>query len=46
MTKSLAGVMWALLIRTALTVIVGRFLEHALVNTYAGILRTFNQLLH
>ncbi len=45
MTKSLAGAMWALLVRMTLTVIVGRLLMEALVNYYAGITRVFSRLL-
>ncbi len=45
MTKSLAGAMWALLIRMALTVIVGRLLIDSLVNYYAQILRVFSRLM-
>ena len=45
MTKSLAGAMWALLIRMTLTVIVGRLLMEAMVNYYAGIARVFSRLL-
>jgi len=44
-TKSLAGAMWALLIRMALTVIVGRLLTQALMEYYAGITRVFSRLL-
>ncbi len=39
MTRTLAGAMWALLVRMALTVIVGRLLAEALVEYYAGITR-------
>ena len=42
--KSLAGAMWALLIRMALTVIVGRLLTRALVGYYASITRTLQRL--
>ncbi len=45
MTKSLAGAMWALLIRMALTVIVGRLLTQALMDYYAGITRALSRLL-
>jgi hypothetical protein len=45
MTKSLAGAMWALLARMALTVIVGRLLVEALMNYYAGLVRVFSRLL-
>lgn len=45
MTKSLAGAMWALLIRMALTAIVGRLLQQALMGYYAGIARTLAHLL-
>lgn len=45
MTKSLAGAMWALLIRMTLTVIVGRLLTQALVEYYTGITRVFSRLL-
>ncbi len=44
-TRSLAGVMWALLIRTVLTVIVGRLLVQALVGYYARLTWTFSRLL-
>jgi len=43
--KTLAGTMWALLVRMALTVIVGRLLVEALVGYYAGITRTLVRLL-
>lgn len=45
MTKTLAGAMWALLIRMTLTVIVGRLLTQALVEYYAGITRALSRLL-
>jgi len=45
MTKTLAGAMWALLVRVALTVIVGRLLTEALVRYYAGLTHTFTRLL-
>jgi hypothetical protein len=45
MTKSLAGAMWALLVRMTLTVIVGRLLVEALTGYYAGITRTLMRLL-
>ncbi len=45
MTKTLAGAMWALLIRMALTAIVGRILTEALMGYYAGITRTLLRLL-
>jgi hypothetical protein len=45
MTKSLAGAMWALLVRMALTVIVGRLLAQALMNYCAGLARVFSRLL-
>ncbi len=45
MTRTLAGAMWALLVRMALTVIVGRLLAEALVEYYAGITRVFARLL-
>lgn len=45
MTKTLAGAMWALLIRMALTAIVGRLLVEALLGYYAGITRTLLRLL-
>jgi len=37
--KSLAGAMWALLVRTAITLIVGRLLAGALMQYYASIMR-------
>jgi hypothetical protein len=37
--KSLAGAMWALLIRMMLSLIVGRLLAGALVRYYAAIMR-------
>ncbi len=46
MTKSLAGAMWALLIRMTLTAIVGRLLVEALTGYYAGITRTLLRLLN
>ncbi|MEW6287072.1 MAG: hypothetical protein AB1509_12680 [Chloroflexota bacterium] len=45
MTKSLAGAMWALLIRMTLTVIVGRHITQALVRYYASIAREFARLM-
>ncbi|MDT8896641.1 hypothetical protein QYE77_00050 [Thermanaerothrix sp. 4228-RoL] len=45
MTKALAGAMWALLVRMALTVIVGRLIVEALMGYYAGITRTLMRLL-
>lgn len=45
MTKTLAGAMWALLIRMALTAIVGRILAEAMMGYYAGITRTLLRLL-
>lgn len=45
MTRSLAGAMWALLIRMALTAIVGRLLAEALTGYYAGLARTLLRLL-
>jgi len=45
MTKSLAGAMWALLIRMTLTVIVGRLLTEALARYYAGLTRTLLRLM-
>jgi len=45
MTKSLAGAMWALLIRMTLTVIVGRLLTQALTGYYARLAREFTRLM-
>lgn len=45
MTKTLAGAMWALLIRVALTAIVGRLIQQALMGYYAGLARTLLRLL-
>lgn len=45
MTRTLAGAMWALLIRMALTAIVGRLLVEALTEYYAGITRTLLRLM-
>jgi hypothetical protein len=45
MTKSLAGAMWALLIRMVLTVIVGRQITHALVQYYARIAQELTRLM-
>lgn len=45
MAKSLAGAMWALLIRMVLTVIVGRQIAQAMVNYYARITREFTSLM-
>ncbi len=45
MTKSLAGAMWALLIRMALTAVVGRLLIQSLAEYYAELNRIFTRLL-
>jgi hypothetical protein len=45
MTRTLAGAMWALLIRMVLTVIVGRLIVQALMGYYAGLTRTLMSLL-
>lgn len=44
-TRSLAGVMWALLIRLVLTVIVGRLLAQGMVGYYARLTWVFTHLL-
>lgn len=46
MTRTLAGAMWALLIRMALTAIVGRLIVEALTGYYAGITRALMRLLN
>lgn len=45
MTKTLAGAMWALLIRMTLTVIVGRLITQALARYYAGLTQVFTRLM-
>ncbi|BAJ64157.1 hypothetical protein [Anaerolinea thermophila] len=45
MTRSLAGAMWAMLIRVALTAMVGRLLTEALAGYYAGLTRTLLRLM-